>query len=364
MKKYSFLVIVLFTVFVSNVAVASWQNVYQDIKDAYINSVKIQDLASSALKGLSNIDDDLRVGSGTNTITLYYKGKVVDSLKKPDDENDASKWAEITKRFVDKAVEKSSRASKNDFMIFDEMAKEIPEILDENSKFFDNLDEAKGGNFKNKRTFGARIEDNILIIKIVVFNKQTIAELKNAITENEKAEAVVLDLRGCAGGMSSEAILVADLFLDSGIITSVQGRNKQEEVYYTAKDDIIWKNKPVFIFVDENTASAAEILTGALKEQGIAKVIGTITKGKGTMQKLIGLETGSVLAITNSYFKTPANNEINQNGIRPDICTFELSDSYDIDSLLRKNDVFCYKQSREDTLLEHKIVLKLLKKDQ
>ena len=82
------------------------------------------------------------------------------------------------------------------------------------------------------------------------------------------------------------------------------------------------------------------------------------------MQKLIGLETGSVLAITNSMFYTPANNEINQRGIWPDICTFELSDNHDIDNLLKRKDVFCYRQGREETLLEHKIVLKMLKKDQ
>ena len=345
-------------------ALASWKNVYQDVKDAYIGSIKIQDLASNALKGITNVDIDLKVGSGTNTISLYYKGKVVDSIKKPEDENNASKWAEITERFVEKAIEKSPKASENDFMIFDSMAKEIPNILDNDSKFFDNIDDAKSNNIKNKRTFGARLEDNILIVKIVVFNKQTLSELKNVLIENDNAEAVVLDLRGCAGGMSSEAILVADMFLDSGIITSVQGRNQHEEIYYTAKEDVFWKNKPIFVFVDENTASAAEILAGALKEQGIAKVIGTMTKGKGSMQKLIGLETGSVLAITNSYFKTPSNNEINQRGIRPDICTFELPDNYDIDNLLKRKDSFCHKQNRENELLEYKIVLKLLKKDQ
>ena len=219
----------------------------------------------------------------------------------------------------------------SDFKIFDVMVQEIPKILDEDSKFFENFDEARGVAVKNKRVFGSRVEDNILIVKIVAFNKQTVAELKKVIEENLSADAIVFDLRGCFGGMSSEAIIAADLFLDAGIITSMQGKNLTEEVYYTAKEEDIWKNKPVFILVDENTASAAEIFTAALKEQGIAKVIGTITKGKGSMQKLIGLETGSVLAITDSYFKTPSNNEIHHKGIVPDICTFELSDNQNID---------------------------------
>ena len=115
-------------------ALASWKNVYQDVKDAYIGSIKIQDLASNALKGITNVDIDLKVGSGTNTISLYYKGKVVDSIKKPEDENNASKWAEITERFVEKAIEKSPKASENDFNIFDVTVQEIPKILDEDSK--------------------------------------------------------------------------------------------------------------------------------------------------------------------------------------------------------------------------------------
>jgi C-terminal processing protease CtpA/Prc len=119
----------------------------------------------------------------------------------------------------------------------------------------------------------------------------------------------------------------------------------------------------VFILVDGNSASAAEILTAALKEQGIAKVIGTMTKGKGSMQKLIGLETGSVLAITNSFFMTPANNEIHKKGIKPDICTFELAENTDIKGLLQRKDGDCYKENRENTQLETKIVYYLLKKD-
>lgn len=363
MKRYLSVIVLLFCVFVSNIAVASWQNVYQEVKDAYVGDVKIQELVSKALKGLNKIDKDLNVGSGVKSVTLYYKGQVVDSVNVPDDENDVSKWAEITARFVDKAIEKSSKAQEKDFMIFDAIASEIPKVLDKDSKFFESFDEANGINIKNKRTFAARVEDNIITAKIVAFNKQTLIELTNAIKDNKNAEALILDLRGCAGGMSSEAILVADLFLDNGIISSVSGKNKNEAIYYNADENVIWKNKPVFILVDENTASAAEILTAALKEQGIAKVIGTTTKGKGTMQKLIGLETGSVLAITNSMFYTPANNEINDKGISPDICTFEEKENTDINEILARKYGYCHKESRESSEIERKIVLNLLKKD-
>ena len=362
MKKIIFYVTLLALISVSDVVSASWEKLYQNTKDTYVGDVKIQDLATAALKGLNNIDKNLSIGSGVQSITLYYKGKVVYNVAKPDND-DASKWGEITQRLVDKAIEKSAKASENDFKIFDAMASELPRILDEDSKFFENIDEAGGIAVKNKRVFGAKQEDNILIIRIVAFNKQTINEIIKITEENNMAEAIVFDLRGCLGGMSSEAILAADLFLDSGIITSIQGKDKSEEVYYTAKEDNIWKNKPVFILVDENTASAGEIFVSALKEQGIAKVIGTVTKGKGSMQKLIPLETGSVLAITNSFFKTPANNEIHHHGIVPDICTFELSDNQNVDDLLKRKYKDCYKQNREDMLLEYKIVSKLLKKD-
>lgn len=363
MKRIFFSLFLFFTVFYSNIVFASWENVYQSVIDTYIGNIKVHDLASVSLKGLNNIDKNLNVGSGINSITLYYKGRVIDTVKKPENENDVLKWGEITRRFIDKAIEKSTKALESDFMIFDVMAREIPKILDEDSKFFDNIDDANGIGVKNKRVFAARVQDNILVIKILAFNKQTVNELKKVVADNFMSDAIVFDLRGCFGGMSSEAIIGADLFLDSGIIASMQGKEQTKEIYYTANDDNIWKNKPIFIFVDENTASSAEIFTAALKEQGIAKVIGTVTKGKGSMQKLIRLETGSVLAITDSFFKTPANNEIHYRGIIPDICTFELSDNQNIDDLLKRKYNDCYKENRQDKLLEYKIVLKLLKKN-
>ena len=346
----------------SNIACASWQNVYQDVKNAYIGEVKIQDVAVIALKGLKKIDGDLNVGNGVKSISLYYKGRIIDTVAKPDDDNDAEKWAEITKRFIRKAVEQSPIAQEKDFMIFDALAEEIPGVLDRDSKFFRSFDEAHGINVKNKRTFTARVKDNVLIVKIVAFNKQTLAELTKVGEENEKVDALVLDLRGCFGGVSSEAVLVADLFLDSGIILQVSGKNENEAVFYNANENVIWKNKPLFILTDGNTASAAEILTASLKEQGVAKVVGTTTKGKGTMQKLIGLKSGSVLAVTNNMFYTPSSNEINEKGVVPDICTFEVSEGQNIDKLIDKKQIWCYAESRENSEIEYKIVQNLLKK--
>jgi hypothetical protein len=348
--------------FLTNIVLASWEDVYQNIQNTYIGKVEIEDLASAALKGLNTIDKDLNIGNGAKSISLYYKGRVIDSVSKPED-GDVVKWGEITRRFVDKAIEKSKKVAEKDFEVFDAMARAIPDVLDDDSKFFENIDEARGIVVRNKRMFAKRVMDNVLIVKIVSFNKQTVAELNKTIEEYQMAEAIVFDLRGCLGGMSSEAIKAADLFLDNGIITSMKGKDQFEEVYYTSKEDNIWKNKPVFIFVDGNTASAGEIFVAALKDQGIATVIGTLTKGKGSMQKLIPLETGSVLAVTDSFFKTPANNEIHYKGIIPDICTFELSDNQNIENLLNRKFDDCYRENREEALLEYKIVLKLLKKD-
>ncbi|MBR1948254.1 MAG: hypothetical protein IKA30_00505, partial [Alphaproteobacteria bacterium] len=221
MKKNIFVICMLHAMFVSHELWASWEIVYQNVKDTYVDNITIQEIASSALKGLSNADKNLTVGGGVNTITLYYKGRVIDTVNTPDD--NANKWAEITKRFIDKSLEKSSVASQNDFMIFDMVAGEIPKALDGDSKFFENFDEANDITNKNKRTFAYRVNENVLTVKIVAFNKQTVNELKKAIAENENVDALILDLRGCAGGMSSEAIKTADLFLDSGIIASTKG---------------------------------------------------------------------------------------------------------------------------------------------
>lgn len=342
---------------------SAWSNVFKEVIDSYVYHVEVEDLAVATLKGLQNVDKKLRVGNDSSRITLYYDGKVAKVLRKPDDEKDISAWGDMVNQFINAAVERSIVAAERDFEIVDVLALEMIKVLDKDSKFYKDIDEANNVGLRNKRTFASRNEDGIVYIKIATFNKQTLAELKKVLEENNNFKALIIDLRGCPGGMTGEAILAVDLFLDKGIIASTRGRNKNEETYYNAVDEKFWNLSPIFILVDGDTASSAEIFAIALQEQGLAKIIGTQTKGKGSMQRLIKLDTGSVLAVTNGFFYSPAANNLDGVGIKPDVCTFEMPENKDIANLLKQQNGSCMAENREDTNFEENVALFMIQQN-
>ena len=295
-----------------------WQRIYTQVSEAYVYEITPEELAIAALKSLRRADKSLTVGDDKERITLYYQGKVVKVLRKPKDRQDAAAWGRLTEAVVTAAAENSRRAEKYDFATADILVKGMSGILDKDSKFYGSMDEAEGVPVRNQRTFAARPEGKSLYIKIGAFNKQTLRELQKSVAEYASAEELVLDLRGCPGGMLGEAIKAAGLFLDSGIVASVRGKPADEEVYYTADPGDIWQGKPITVLVDEETASAAEVIAAALQEQGRAEIAGSKTKGKGSIQKLIILPGGSVLAVTSGFFMTPSGRELNGKGITPD----------------------------------------------
>lgn len=292
-------------------------DVYAKIRDTYISDVKIDKLAVAALKGINSLDKNLRMADDNTRLTLYYKGKVVKVLRKAE-ENDADNWGRISDEFIDAARNASPLAEEKSFRIIDEMARGMLKVLDIDSEFYSNMEEAKGITGRNKRYFAARMEeDKILYVKINAFNKQTYNELINALDKFATAEKLILDVKECPGGMASEAIKIADLFLDGGIITSTRGKDENSITYYSADEAEKFTGKDVEIWISEKTASAAEILAAALQEQGRAVIKGEKSFGKGTMQQLILLPSKSVLAVTSGYFQTPSGRELNKIGVIP-----------------------------------------------
>lgn len=308
-------ILVVFLYIPSAYGQGNWENIYKQVQEAYVYQVTVEDLAVSVLKALNKVDRNIVVGNDNRRMTLYCKGRVVKVLNKPEDKNNVDIWGKITEDFIVTAIEKSPEAERRDFELNDIVAKEMVKSLDKDSKFYGNIDEANGVTRRHKRQFVARLEDKVLYIKIATINKQTCNEVEKALDEYSTAKELIIDLQGCPGGMVGEAIKIADLFLDGGIIASSKGKNIGEEIFYTADEKVMWQGKAIKILVDEETASAAEILTAALAEQGRADVEGAVTKGKGTMQKLIVLPSGSVLAITNGFFMTPSGHEINGKGV-------------------------------------------------
>ncbi|MDD5713126.1 MAG: S41 family peptidase, partial [Smithellaceae bacterium] len=132
-------------------------------------------------------------------------------------------------------------------------------------------------------------------------------------------KGIILDMRNNPGGLLNQAVEVSDLFLKSGVIVSTRGRVKTAESKFMARDDGDEPSCPVVVMVNEGTASAAEIVSGALQDNGRAVVLGTQTFGKGSVQTVIPLDDGAALKLTTAKYYTPAGRSIQAEGIAPDI---------------------------------------------
>lgn len=166
-------------------------------------------------------------------------------------------------------------------------------------------------------------DDHIGYIRIASFQERTGESLKKAIRDVEaKArplKGIVLDMRNNPGGLLNQSVEVSDAFLKSGIIVSTRGRTKTMESKSIAKDDGDEPTCPIVALVNEGTASAAEIVSGALQDNGRALILGTQTFGKGSVQTVIPLEDGAALKLTTAKYYTPKGRSIQAEGIIPDI---------------------------------------------
>ena len=167
-------------------------------------------------------------------------------------------------------------------------------------------------------------DDHIGYIRIASFHERTAADLRKALGEvSQKAKPIkglVLDLRNDPGGLLSQAIEVSDMFLKSGVIVSTRGRTKTMETKSSARDDgDLDVTAPMVVLVNEGTASGAEIVAGALQDNGRALIVGTQTFGKASVQTVIPLEDGSALKLTTARYYTPSGKSIQAEGIKPDI---------------------------------------------
>lgn len=166
---------------------------------------------------------------------------------------------------------------------------------------------------------GKVLENNIGYIQFSSFDETTAEDFKNKFEElNKKGiKSLIIDLRNNGGGIVDQALEIADYITDkdSVLLYEVDKTNK-ETVKKAQNDPII--NMPIVILTNENTASASEILAGALKDLGKAKTVGTTTYGKGVIQQILRLSDGSGLKITIEEYQTPNRNKINKVGIEPD----------------------------------------------
>lgn len=165
-------------------------------------------------------------------------------------------------------------------------------------------------------------EGNIGYIRVSSFQERTADDVKKALAELKKKvtlDGLVIDVRNNPGGLLDQAVKVSDIFLKSGTIVSIMGRAKSLESKFVAKDDGSEPACPIVVLVNEGSASAAEILAGALQDNGKAIVLGTQSFGKGSVQTVIPFEDGSALKLTTARYYTPKGKSIQAEGITPDI---------------------------------------------
>lgn len=166
-------------------------------------------------------------------------------------------------------------------------------------------------------------DDHVGYIRISSFQERTGDDLKKALREIEAKgrplKGIVVDMRNNPGGLLNQAVEVSDAFLKRGVIVSTRGRSKSMESKSTAKDDGDEPTCPLVVLVNEGTASAAEIVSGALQDNGRALVLGTQTFGKGSVQTVIPLEDGAAMKLTTAKYYTPKGRSIQAEGITPDI---------------------------------------------
>lgn len=169
------------------------------------------------------------------------------------------------------------------------------------------------------KTVKSEVQNNIGYIQISSFiGSTTPNEFLEAMEKTKKAEGLVIDLRGNTGGLLPNAIFIANLFIPEGKIVSIVGRNGYKYDIQAQETDLNI-TKPVVVLVDGGSASASEILSGALKDYHRAKLVGTKTFGKGMVQKIIPLENETGLNLTVAKYLTPAGTDINKKGIKPDV---------------------------------------------
>ena len=174
------------------------------------------------------------------------------------------------------------------------------------------------------RAVKSKIYDNqVGYIRIATFQERAADDVKKALRDiSAKANplaGLVIDLRNNPGGLLNQSVDVSDLFLKSGTIVSTRGRSQGTESKAVAKNDGDEPTCPIVVLVNEGTASAAEIVSGALQDNGRAVILGAQTFGKGSVQTVIPMEGGAALKLTTSKYYTPKGRSIQAEGITPDI---------------------------------------------
>ncbi len=177
------------------------------------------------------------------------------------------------------------------------------------------------------------LDNNIGYIRLTSFNDNSSQQIKKHITKlkkNKNLNAFILDLRNNPGGLLSQAIKISDFFLENGEIVSTKSRKKSENRKWFAKKGDITDGKTLLVLINYGSASASEIVAGALKDHKRAIIIGERSYGKGSVQSIIPLKNKGAIRLTVAKYYLPSGNSISEVGVKPDIEVNEEGDNFRI----------------------------------
>ncbi len=187
----------------------------------------------------------------------------------------------------------------------------------------------------------SEVKENIGYLRLRSFNEKSGDELIDKIKEikrsNTDISGYILDLRNNPGGLLSQAIKISDAFLDSGEIVSTKGRDPRDiKVYNSKKGDEI-NGKPLIVLINQGSASASEIVAGALKDHKRAIVVGEKSFGKGSVQSIMPLSNGGGLRLTTAKYYLPSGETIEEIGVLPDIKVEQQKDNFKLNDSINDN---------------------------
>mgnify|MGYP001330267760 FL=1 len=184
------------------------------------------------------------------------------------------------------------------------------------------------------REVSAEVKNNIGYIRLRAFNEQSHNQLIKQLNKisNNKIDGYILDLRNNPGGLLSQAIKITETFLDGGEIVSTKGKNKNDIRIYNAKKGDKINNKPLIVLINQGSASASEIVSGALKDHKRAILLGEKSFGKGSVQSIIPLKNRGGLRLTTAKYYLPSGESIHEKGVEPDITVKRDKDDFKINT--------------------------------
>ncbi|MEG3660969.1 S41 family peptidase [Celeribacter halophilus] len=172
----------------------------------------------------------------------------------------------------------------------------------------------------------SRVEGNSIVLRVTTFNDQTYPNLESGLKEGieelggiDNVDGIIVDLRNNPGGLLDQAIKVSDAFLDEGEIVSTRGRSPEESTRVNATEGDLAQGKPIVVLINGGSASASEIVSGALQDHHRAVVVGTKSFGKGSVQTVMPLRSDGAMRLTTARYYTPSGRSIQALGISPDI---------------------------------------------